>query len=885
MKLIKPLFLQAIRLILLNAVIGTTIVLVSGCKNTDYHDFLTGGELLSFCFYPENNSFTYATIDAIIDNRQITAVVAHDTEFPLEAVAAYDITGYAFYLNGTLQKSGKTSNSFNESEPVTYTMYSYDGSSKDYDFVCKRSDAYFISFGFEPEQNGITQRAEAHISGNSAWFYITYLADIENLVPDFITSDLTTRVELDGRQQNSGTDTVNFSEPAVYRLFANDSSGKEYYFDCTISPLRISSLTFKGDNNSFNGDYRAKINDSQIIAAVPKNTDISQLVPSISYMGSNLLYNGSSIAEEGSTINCTTPGNLAVDSGTGFSHTYSLRVSDQGLICSAGDDRTITEPGTATLYGMAVSAISGNITYSWSTSNSNPVSLTLQNSSSLNPAFAVTEDTTEGNYSFTLQATNSAGDTVSDSVIITVDLAPRITINDLDTSGLNQISFGWSSASADFQSVTVECNGTAHDITDNMSGYTVSGLSASTEYDLIFTITDTSNNSTTEAITVTTGEISHLIYTAQDLNAVRGGVRTGWGLSHHYHVMRDIDLSTFPNWEPISKASDSYPLAPSTPFSGIISGRDKTISNLKITDNTSINNGLFAQTAAGSQIRDLHFINSYVSVNNSNTGVLAGVNEGTISGCTLTGGTVSGQATTGGLTGRNRGTITGCMVLTSQVSGTGTTIGSICGFNESGMIEYCHSEGSVNSTNNDTGGITGGNSGILRYNSSSCDVTSSGSTQNTGGIAGSNTGSIDYCFFNGHVSGRNNVGGLCGESGGNISNSFSRGTVSGADYVGGLVGSVQIPDTGDIYTTNCYAASAVTASSNAGGLIGQNQSIITGCCYDSELSRQNDTGKGTPMTTDQMKTQSNYSGWDFTTIWDINPAVNSGYPYLREIAP
>jgi hypothetical protein len=63
-----------------------------------------------------------------------------------------------------------------------------------------------------------------------------------------------------------------------------------------------------------------------------------------------------------------------------------------------------------------------------------------------------------------------------------------------------------------------------------------------------------------------------------------------------------------------------------------------------------------------------------------------------------------------------------------------------------------------------------------------------------------------------------------------------------------------------------------TAGSNIGGfngLLGVG-SLITGCYWDTDTSGQatSDDG-GTGKTTAQMKTKTTYSGWDFTTVWDI----------------
>jgi hypothetical protein len=42
-------------------------------------------------------------------------------------------------------------------------------------------------------------------------------------------------------------------------------------------------------------------------------------------------------------------------------------------------------------------------------------------------------------------------------------------------------------------------------------------------------------------------------------------------------------------------------------------------------------------------------------------------------------------------------------------------------------------------------------------------------------------------------------------------------------------------------------------------------------------------GTGTETSDANMKLQATYSGWDFITIWGINPALNNGYPYLLAV--
>jgi len=63
-------------------------------------------------------------------------------------------------------------------------------------------------------------------------------------------------------------------------------------------------------------------------------------------------------------------------------------------------------------------------------------------------------------------------------------------------------------------------------------------------------------------------------------------------------------------------------------------------------------------------------------------------------------------------------------------------------------------------------------------------------------------------------------------------------------------------------------------------LIGYHDGEIIYCYYDKETSGQTDTGKGEGKSTEEMKTQSTYVGWDFAAVWKIN-STNNGYPTLQ----
>lgn len=97
--------------------------------------------------------------------------------------------------------------------------------------------------------------------------------------------------------------------------------------------------------------------------------------------------------------------------------------------------------------------------------------------------------------------------------------------------------------------------------------------------------------------------------------------------------------------------------------------------------------------------------------------------------------------------------------------------------------------------------------------------------------------------------------------------------------IGGLVG-FNFYDTLAMIA-NCYSTGLVTggAEANVGGLIGLGGNNVTNSYYDTQTSGQSDTGKGTPLTTVQMKTQASYAGWDFTDTWQI--IEDQSYPTLQ----
>lgn len=250
------------------------------------------------------------------------------------------------------------------------------------------------------------------------------------------------------------------------------------------------------------------------------------------------------------------------------------------------------------------------------------------------------------------------------------------------------------------------------------------------------------------------------IRTAEDLYNVRNN------LSGEYIQMADIDLSEYPNWDPIGTSIQN--------FTGKYNGQFYKIINLT---STAYNAGLFG-----------------------------GVYEATIENVKIENANVKGIVSSVG----NYGTV-----------GVLAAVSNYCSFKNCSAVGQ--SEGN------------GPGTGILL--------------------------------------------GLSNES--TIENCFARGTVTANKDAGGLIGSAR-----NCNIINSYAACEIEGASDTedtiGGLIGysENNTIIS-CYYDATLSGRYDTDKGIPKTTEHMKTQNTFIGWDFEKIWALSPDINEGYPYHK----
>jgi len=212
------------------------------------------------------------------------------------------------------------------------------------------------------------------------------------------------------------------------------------------------------------------------------------------------------------------------------------------------------------------------------------------------------------------------------------------------------------------------------------------------------------------------------------------------------------------------------------------------------------------------------------------------------------------------------------------------------GLNGVGLFGYCGgatvyevyiSEGFFSGSTN-VGSLVGNSrdsSLVWRCNS---DSRVAGVSANIGGLCGYNglSSSVLQSYSTGNVEGGSTVGGLVGynSSSSLIYDCYAAGDVSGSEIVGGLAGSSY-----DSSVVNCYSSGAVSGDAFLGGLIGTNlfdTALTTSSYYDSENSGQSDnTGKGTPKTTTQMKNKYTFTDWDWDNTWGIQNG--QAYPTLQ----
>jgi hypothetical protein len=362
-----------------------------------------------------------------------------------------------------------------------------------------------------------------------------------------------------------------------------------------------------------------------------------------------------------------------------------------------------------------------------------------------------------------------------------------------------------------------------------------------------------------------------LISSPEDLAQI-GNNPDDW--DKHFLLMSDLDMKDY-NSTNVFAPIGYFQWTPyvSKPFKGVFDGNKKKIINLTITRIRKDFTGLFGYVSGyGAMVKDITLVNpKIIGFASMYTGTIAGkLRNGTVTGCNIEGGTISGTNYVGGLIGYNlNGAITNCEVETTIYGSTG--IGGITGYHCSNIMQNCSFVGTIHGLN-DIGGLAGSNDGQIV----NCSVkgTLFGNDDKVAGLVGTSRGVVKCSYAIADVTGHQQTGGLIGRNTGNVSDCYAQGTITGSYCVGGLVGLLY--DQGTV--SRCYAAVNINPHANqVGNLVGlaNNGTVMASFSPDN-------------ASTSQLMTENTYTkaGWKFVgaaansteSPWTICEGMN--YPRL-----
>jgi hypothetical protein len=333
--------------------------------------------------------------------------------------------------------------------------------------------------------------------------------------------------------------------------------------------------------------------------------------------------------------------------------------------------------------------------------------------------------------------------------------------------------------------------------------------------------------------------------------------------------------------------------------------------------------------------------NSASVIGKKNIGGIVGTSSHSIKYCSNTANitALDFETNIGGIAGSASGGISHCQ--NSGILNGGSKLGGICG-SSSADFSFCTNISNLNSLNQDiqyiggisgshggrkhisfctnegniyyhsplyAGGITGRNyGGYIRYCKNEGVLMGSSTIQSKiGGIAGQNSSyaimkrSYNTGIVNDSISnsggGNDNfrrLGGICGENDsysiiedcyntGNLSSLYNWGRL----YFGAIAGSNSYYS----FITNTFNTGIVTSTLDSTSFVYENdESAVKNSFWNTDICHiipymSNNSGNCVNvhgLTTTQMKDISNYTaaGWDFQNVWQIDPEINEGYPYL-----
>ncbi|TMM55560.1 filamentous hemagglutinin N-terminal domain-containing protein [Sulfitobacter sabulilitoris] len=329
------------------------------------------------------------------------------------------------------------------------------------------------------------------------------------------------------------------------------------------------------------------------------------------------------------------------------------------------------------------------------------------------------------------------------------------------------------------------------------------------------------------------------------------GIGTGSYAADNFALANPIDASVTATWRPDFIGFTGF--APIVSFSGTLDGNRHAIDGLRSRQSSfgsgaSSSAALIDVIAPTGVVQDLSLTDAIVE--GPRAGIVAGRNEGTISGVSAQGLVISYEGDAGGLAAVNAGSISDSYAIaglsvtiepaTEPSGGSSYSIGGLVGLNDlNGTITRSDSDGDVafdQGLEVYAGGLVGQNIGTITDAFATTPVTAtSATTVHIGGLVGGNAGTIDRTYSTGAVT-------------------LAAGCCSLAD-AGGLVGINVIPE--------------ITGT-------------VSNSFWDTQTSGQATSDGGTPLLSGDFQTTQGFIdraaplGWDFDLVWA--PGDSTFYP-------
>jgi len=257
---------------------------------------------------------------------------------------------------------------------------------------------------------------------------------------------------------------------------------------------------FHGDADptvAISGDITA-INTINNVCHVSPRAKLT-VYPGVTHNCWDRTYDGTGMGTESSSYD---PFNMDI-------YTWFLQYSKNGttpvnITANAGSNQTITLPtSSVTLYGSG-SSTGGSVSYAWTKTSGGSATLAGQNTATLSVS-----GLTQGSYTFQLKVTDSAGNTATSLVTVTVNAAVVVTANaganqtiTLPTSSVTLYGSGSSTGGGVSYSWTKTSGGSATLAGQNTATLGASGLTQGA-YTFQLKVTDTGGNSATSNVGVT----------------------------------------------------------------------------------------------------------------------------------------------------------------------------------------------------------------------------------------------------------------------------------------------------------------------------------------------------------------------------------------------